>query len=116
MKIILIIIYLILTLSGLIFMKKGGNPGKINISKKDIQLTMSPISAVGFVCYLCSFLLFTKIVVMFDLSYIMPLTTGIVQVLSLIFSKVVFKEQFTTTGIIGAVIIIVGIIVLNWKT
>ena len=115
MKIILIIIYLILTLSGLIFMKKGGNPGKINISKKDIQLTMSPISAVGFVCYLCSFLLFTKIVVMFDLSYIMPIVTGIVQVLTLITANLFFKEKISKNGIIGASLVIIGIIIMNIK-
>ena len=45
----------------LVLMKKGGNPGKIKISKVDINLSMSPVSALGFVCYLCSFLLFTKL-------------------------------------------------------
>ena len=64
MKIVLICIYLCLTLSGLILMKKGGNPGSIKINKKDINLSMSPISALGFVCYLCSFLLFTKITIL----------------------------------------------------
>ena len=50
---------------------------------------------------------------MFDLSYIYPIVTGIVQILSLIASKVVFKENMTLQSIIGACIIIVGIVVMN---
>lgn len=113
MKYILIGIYLILSLSGLTLMKKGGNPGKIKCEKKEINLSMSPISALGFICYLCSFLLFTKIVVMFDLSYIMPIVTGIVQIATLIVANRLFKEKIDTTSIVGACFIIVGIFVMN---
>ena len=52
-------------------------------------------------------------VIMFDLSYIYPIVTGIVQILSLIASKVVFKENMTLQSIIGACIIIIGIVVMN---
>lgn len=115
MKLILIIIYLVLTLSGLILMKKGGNPGSLSITNGTANFGVSLISLAGLVCYLCSFLLFTRIVVMFDLSYIMPICTGIVQVLTLVASKVIFKENITTAGIIGAALVIIGIIVMNWK-
>lgn len=115
MKIILIFVYLLLTLSGLVLMKKGGNPGKIKISKVDINLSMSPVSALGFVCYLCSFLLFTKIVLMFDLSYIMPVVTGIVQVMTLIVANIFFKEKISKASIVGASMVIVGIVVMNLK-
>lgn len=114
LKIVLICIYLCLTLSGLVFMKKGGNPGKLTINKKDISLSMSPVSAIGFLCYLCSFLLFTKIVVMFDLSYIMPVVTGIVQVMTLILANFLFKEKFSKNSIIGASLVIIGIFVMNF--
>ena len=115
MKYLMIIIYVILTLSGLVLMKKGGNPGKVSISKKDIKLSMSPVSALGFVCYLCSFLLFTKIVVMFDLSYIMPIVTGIIQVMTLVAANLLFKEKIDKKAIIGASLVILGIVVMNLK-
>ena len=95
-------------------MKKGGIPGKIEINKKDISLSMSPVSALGFLCYLCSFLLFTKIVVMFDLSYIMPIVTGVIQVLTLVLSKIIFKEKISKLSIIGASLVIVGILIMNF--
>lgn len=94
-------------------MKLGGNPGAISINNGTIGLTMHWVSAIGFIAYLISFLLFTRIVVAYDLSYIYPIVTGIVQVITLIASKVVFKESLSIQGIIGASIIIIGIIVMN---
>ena len=52
---------------------------------------------------------------MFDLSYIYPIVTGIVQILTLIASALVFKEHMSAQSIIGAAIIIVGIIIMNFK-
>ena len=115
MKILLVAIYITLTLSGLILMKKGGNSGTIQMNSGDIAFTINWISALGFVCYLCSFLLFTRIVIMFDLSYIMPIVTGIVQALTLVSASLIFKEEMTKQGVIGAVIIIIGIIIMNYK-
>ena len=115
MKIILVIIYLILTISGLILMKKGGNSGTLAIENGNASFVINLISFAGLFCYLFSFLLFTKIVIMFDLSYIMPICTGIVQVMSLIASKIIFKENISIYGIIGASLVIAGIIVMNLK-
>jgi len=113
MKFLLVGIYLIFTTCGLIFMKLGGNPGSFAFNTGTLSFSINWISAIGFVAYLISFLLFTRIVVMFDLSYIFPITTGIVQIITLIASKVVFKENLSVQGIIGASIIIIGIIIMN---
>ena len=115
MQYVLIVVYLILTVAGLVFMKLGGNPGSLAVKDGTITLGMSVVSGIGFICYLCSFLLFTRIVVMFDLSYIYPIVTGIVQILTLVASAVVFKENMSMQSIIGAVIIIAGIIIMNFK-
>lgn len=115
MKIVLIIIYLLLSMSGLIFMKLGGNTGSFSTINGDINFAINKISLLGFICYIGSFLLYTKMVVIFDLSYITPICTGIVQVLTLIASKVIFKENITTQGILGASIIIIGLIIMNMK-
>ena len=115
MKVFFVILYLILTVSGLVLMKKGGNSGNFAYNNGDIAFSINWISAMGFLCYICSFLLFTRMVIIFDLSYIMPLTTGIVQIMTLIASSVVFKENISKQGIIGACIIIVGLIIMNYK-
>lgn len=115
MKIILLVCYLVLTVSGLTFMKLGGNSGEIAIKEGLFNFNISLISALGFICYLGSFLIFTKLVIMFDLSYIMPLATGITQILTLIISYFVFKENMSLQATVGASIVILGIIVMNWK-
>ena len=115
MKIILVGIYIILSVLGLIFMKLGGNSGTIALNNGNINFEINWISAIGFILYICSFLLYTKIVVVFDLSYITPIITGIVQILILVSAAIIFKEQMSIQGIIGAVIIIAGIIIMNFK-
>lgn len=115
MQFIIIGIYLLLTMSGLILMKLGGNTGKFAMVEGDINFGISPVSLVGFICYIGSFFIYTRMVVMFDLSYITPLCTGIVQILTLIASKVIFKENITIQGIVGASIIIFGLLIMNWK-
>lgn len=115
MQFIIIGIYLLLTMSGLILIKLGGNTGRFAMIEGDINFGISPISLLGFICYIGSFFLYTRMVVMFDLSYITPLCTGIVQILTLVASKVIFKENITVQGIVGASIIIIGLLVMNWK-
>lgn len=96
-------------------MKLGANPGTINIKDGTFLVSMSTVSALGFVCYICSFLLFTRLVVMFDLSWIYPVTAGIVQVITLVASYFVFKEKISVFGVIGAILVIIGIIFMNIK-
>lgn len=115
MQIILVVVYLVLSMSGLIFMKLGGNTGSFSMVEGNINFGIHPLSLLGFIFYIGSFLLYTRMVVVFDLSYITPLCTGIIQILTLIASKVIFKENITTQGIIGASIIIIGLLIMNWK-
>lgn len=115
MKILIIPIYVLLSVSGLILMKLGGNTGTLAIKDNNISLAMNMISALGFVCYIGSFLLFTRIVIMFDVSYIFPICTGIVQVIALIGCALVLKEKITIESIIGTALIIGGILVMNFK-
>ena len=57
MKIVMIILYLILTVSGLVLMKVGGNPGTISVENGNFNFGINLISALGFICYICSFLI-----------------------------------------------------------
>ena len=115
MKYALIPIYLVLTILGLIFMKLGGNPGQISVKDGNFMLSMSTVSLIGFICYIGSFLLFTRLVVMFDISWIYPITAGIVQIATLISAYVIFKEDISILGVIGIILVIVGIVIMNIK-
>lgn len=116
MKVILVIIYLLLTVSGLILMKKGGNAGNIAISAGELKFNISLISCLGFICYICSFLLYTRIIMMFNnISYITPICTGLSQVMILFASWLILKEQLTGFTIGGTLLVIAGIVVMNLK-
>lgn len=116
MKVVLVIIYLFLTVSGLILMKKGGNAGKISISAGEFNFSISLISCLGFLCYICSFLLYTRIVMMFEnLSYITPICTGLSQIMVIIASWLILKEQLTGLTIGGVALVIAGIVIMNLK-
>lgn len=114
MRIIMIVFYLTFTVSGLILMKKGGNAGSITNSNGEFGFSISWISALGFVCYIISFLLFTRIIMIFEnVSYISPICNGIAQACIVIASIIFLKEKISSATIGGALLIIIGVIVMN---
>lgn len=115
MKIVLVLVYLFCSVLGLILMKKGGNAGSLAVNNGNVGLSINLISFVGLIFYIVSFLLYTKVVTSFDLSYIIPIITGVSQILILLASWSFLKETISKQGIIGAIIIIIGILVMNIK-
>lgn len=114
-KLVLVLVYLVFSILGLILMKKGGNAGSLGFSNGNVGLSVNIISFVGLIFYIISFLLYTKVVTTFDLSYIIPIITGVSQILILLASWSILKETISKQGIIGAIIIIIGILVMNIK-
>ena len=114
-KIFLVGIYIILAILGLVLMKYGQNTGSVLIESGSIMFSINYISLLGLISYILSFLLYTKIVVTFDLSFIVPVTAGIVQILTLLFGIFLFKETISILSIIGVVLVISGIVLMNIK-
>ncbi len=116
MKIISIIVYLILTVGGLIFIKSGSDSTALAIQNGTFNFAMSIKAMIGFMAYIGSFLIYSfYIIKKFDLSYIYPIITGITQVLVVILGVLLFKEKLSGFGIAGIVLIILGIVFLNLK-
>lgn len=114
MKYILIIIYLILTVSGLILYKKGTNSDFLFIiNNNSLSIKLSLVSILGLVCYLMSFLMYMLILPKFDLTFIYPLMSAISYVSIYILSILILNESVTTLGVIGSLIIVVGIFIVN---
>jgi small multidrug resistance pump len=114
MQWVLIVLYLVLTVSGLVLFKKGSNQGlAANINHGFLLLKINWESMLGILCYGCSFLLYLTLVSKMDLGYIYPLTTGIIYILVLVASVVIFKEAVSTFKIIGCGLIFIGVILIN---
>ena len=113
-RILLVALYLILTIAGLILYKYGATKDfNISIINGIFNIKLSLISILGLLCYLSSFLIYILILPKFNLSYIMPITSAISYIGIFILSALVLKETITSNGIIGAFIILVGIIIMN---
>lgn len=116
MRIISIIIYLILTVGGLILVKSGAESTSMAIQNGTFNFSMQLKVMLGFLAYVGSFLIYTfYIIKKFDLSYIYPIITGITQVLVVVAGILLFKEKLNIWGIGGILLIIIGVVFLNIK-
>ncbi len=116
MKYIFVVVYLIFSVSGLTFMKLGSvNTTLQALTIPFINLKLNIISLLGYGCYAVSFLIYTIVITKFDLGLIIPLLSGIVNVLIFIVAIIVFKESFTCSSIIGLVLICLGVFFMNLK-
>ncbi len=111
MKVVLTVIYVCLTTLGIFLMKLGGNSLSLSF-QNGIQFKIGFITLLGFLSYLFSFLLWQRLVISFDLSYIVPITTGITQLVILLLGILFFKEQVNFIGIIGSLLVILGIVLM----
>ena len=116
MEILIIIIYLLLSTSGLIAIKYGANAVIFKVNNRIIHLSINFISLIGLILYISSFLIFTFIIVKkYNLTYIMPILTGASQILILISGFLIFNEEVSKLGLVGVSLVIIGIVLLNLK-
>ena len=111
MKYILTIIYLICTTGGLTFMKLGGDSLHLTF-KEGLNFKIGWLTFLGFFLYLISFLLWQRMLVKYDLSTMVPIVTGIVQIIVLLIGYFVFKESLSALSLFGALFVIIGIVLI----
>ena len=110
----IIAIYLLFTLLGIIFIKKGGESLVLDITTRNLTLQVGLWSFLGLICYLLSFLLWMTILPKFNLSYIVPVTVGIVQILTLLSAVLIFSEKISGLKLLGILLIIIGAVLINF--
>ena len=115
-NVILIVFYIILTIAGVVLFKLGTQKDfLVSIATGVFTLKISLMSIIGLVCYLCSFLMYMFLISRFDLTYIVPVTTGIVQVATFVLDIIIFKESVTVSKGVATGLILIGVILLNIK-
>lgn len=115
-KYFLCVIYILFSVSGLTLIKYSGN--HIELTKVVIPFINIPISwyfIAGLFCYGMSFVLYMGVITKFDLGIIIPIVGGIINILIMISAIWVLKEKMTINMIVGAIIIILGIVIMNIK-
>ncbi len=110
-------IYTLLTVSGLVFFKIGTNKQfDVALMQGNFNLNINLLAVLGLVFYVISFLMYMFLVSKFDLSYIVPISTGLVYLATFVCSITIFKELITVQHIFGAVLVLAGIILINIKS
>lgn len=114
MFIILFLLYVVLSSSGLILFKLGSGVTDFSINILNFHLGLSFKTLIGIFCYGFSFVLWLYIVSKNDLTIVMPLSVALVNILVIIGSCVFLKEQLTLMQGIGIFIVIFGVVIMKW--
>lgn len=111
--IIKLILYLILTVSGLVLFKVGGNTNTLSITMNQVNFNFSVISLLGILCYGFSFLLWLTIIKDNNLSFIFPIANGLVTIMTILAGVIILNETITFMQIVGVLCIITGVVFVN---
>lgn len=116
MLLISVILYLLLSVGGLVLVKLGSDNISLLISNGVFNFSMGIKAIIGFLCYIASFVIYTFYIIRkFDLSYIFPILTGITQILVIIAGILIFKEKINAFGFAGIALIVLGVVLINIK-
>ncbi len=115
MNIILFIIYVILSSSGLVLFKLGTTNTNINFNLFGVHLAFSLKMIIGILCYGFSFLLWLYLVSKLNLTIAMPLSVALVNTLVIVESCIFLNEKITLIQGIGIFIIILGVSLIGWR-
>lgn len=111
-----LVLYIIFSVSGSTLLKFGSSSAVNSLFTVPIvNMNISLYTFLGFVMYGLSFLFYTILLSKFDLSFISPLTVGLVYILIMITSFIFFKENITIYKLIGSSMIIFGVLLMVIK-
>ena len=96
-------------------MKLSGQPIEFGIKEGAFFFNISTKTMLALLFYGVSFLLWIGIVVKNDLSFIVPFSSALVNVLSVLMGVLIFHEHLNTYKAIGIAMAIIGVILMNYK-
>jgi small multidrug resistance pump len=111
---ILLIIYALVSTSGLVLLKIGSSAGApISLDDGKLSFNLGLYAISGILLYGLSFVLYTYMISKNDLGYIIPVSTALVYIGIFLASFFIFKEAFTAMKVVGICLILGGVILLN---
>ncbi len=103
--------YLILSTAGMALIKYGGGISLV-LSKNLFKIGVAPLSLLGVICYISSFVMWLNILKRQALSYVYPLTSSIGIVLAALLGFFM-GETITISKITGIILIVIGVIIMG---
>jgi drug/metabolite transporter (DMT)-like permease len=114
-KILIVVAYVFFCYLGIVLIKLGSDQSMIKLAKHILLLNLSVQTILGLIAYIISFLLYISLISKFNLSFIMPIITGIGYICTVAISVIVLKEHINKYQLIGIAVITLGIIFMNIK-
>lgn len=111
--VVLFAVYALLSAGGLVLFKLGGRDAALELGRTGFSVSFSWKMLLGIFCYLCSFLLWLVIVSRTQLTFAMPLSVGVVNILVFLGSARFLGEQITPTKILGLAVIVLGLFLIS---
>lgn len=111
--VVLFAVYALLSAGGLVLFKLGGRDAALELGRTGFSISLSWKMLLGIFCYLCSFLLWLVIVSRTQLTFAMPLSVGVVNILVFLGSARFLGEQITPTKILGLAVIVLGLFLIS---
>lgn len=109
------LLYIICTLTGLVLMKLSEGSMAITVKDGIFGFSIGFKLLFAFIIYGISFLLWSGIVARNELTYIVPISSAIVNISTVVLGVLIFKEYLTLVQIIGIGITVIGVVLMNWK-
>lgn len=112
-KYIFLAFYILVSATGLVLIKSGGEKLILSINSGIFNIQISTRMLLGMLFYICSFFMFIYIMPKFKLTYIYPITAGILYIIIAFAGIFVLKETINRWQYIGMAFILLGVIAMN---
>lgn len=108
-----VIICILFSVIGMTLVKLDKVVLTINININSTKLSIGSFTIIGIIFYGISFLLLMSIIQKNELTYIYPIITGAVTLLTFLVGIVGFQEHISLSKTIGTILVLGGIIIIN---
>lgn len=112
---LLVVVYLITTVGAIVLFKRGATGSSIVLGPEGISGTVQPLLFVGLGLYFLSFSLWLAVLSFRPISYIVPVTNGISQVLIIASGVILLRERLSLVHYIGISLIVVGTVLVTTR-
>ena len=117
LTIVLLALYAMLAVGGSTCFKLGASKAlNLQLTGGFFLFRISWLSLLGLCMYAASFILYMGMLSKMEMSVLVPVSVGTVYILSMLVSVVVFHEPFSVEKIIGAVLVLAGIVLMTIKS
>ena len=108
-----IFFYVVFTVAGLVLLKLGAKDTVLSVRSSILNLSVSYIIVIGFMCYVTSFIMYIGLLKKYPLVFIQPFTIGIVFLLTILAGVFILKETINIWQIVGAALVIAGVLLVS---